>query len=189
MCLMPAVVLSLFTILAHAATDGPLSLSDQDRAGKCHDQGQECVIITSCGDLLGLLPLVSSWVGSAANSNWLLQVKTWNQKSQEQLVLSHCGFVKSLPMVCCAVVKKKVADSETDNYNDVLEDINKKVSRSKTDTHNEEDVNKKISDRKIDTNMVDDVNITDKKTDPETTIETSTMALTGITNDVSVNRK
>ena len=82
MCLMPAVVLSLFTILAHASTDGPLSLSDQDRAGKCHDQGQECVIITSCGDLLGLLPLVGSWVGSAAHIYWLLQVKTGNQKAQ-----------------------------------------------------------------------------------------------------------
>ena len=98
---MLVVVLSLFVIL-----------SDQDRAGKCHDQGQDCVIITSCGDLLGILPLVSSWVGSAANSNWLLQVKTGNQKAQEQLVLSHCGFVKSLPMVCCAVVKGKIKQTK-----------------------------------------------------------------------------
>ena len=67
MCLMPVVVLSLFIILAYAATDGPISLFEQDRADKCHDQGQECVIITSCGDLLGLLPLVGSWVGSAAH--------------------------------------------------------------------------------------------------------------------------
>jgi hypothetical protein len=92
MCSMLAVVLFLFAILAHASTDGPISLFDQDIAGKCHDQGHECVIITSCGDLLGLLPLVGSWVGSAADINLVLQVKTGNQKAQEQLVVSHCWW-------------------------------------------------------------------------------------------------
>ena len=97
-------------------------------------------------------------------------------------------------MVCCAVVepvKKKVADSETDTNNDVVEDVNKNVGGSETDAHIEEDVNKNISDRKIDTDVVDDVNITDKKTDTDLaqTVETSTTTLTGITNDVSDNRK
>ena len=60
MCLMLADVLYLFIILAHASTDGPISLFDQDSADKCHDQGQECVIITSCGDLLGRSSIASS---------------------------------------------------------------------------------------------------------------------------------
>ena len=77
MCSMIATVMALFIILAHASTDGPISLFDQDRAGKCQDSGHECVIITSCWDLLGLLPLVRRCVGSA-DINGLLQVKTGN---------------------------------------------------------------------------------------------------------------
>ena len=96
-------------------------------------------------------------------------------------------------MVCCAIVepvKKKVADSETDTNNDVVEDVNKNVGGSETDAHIEEDVNKNISDRKIVNDVVDDVNITGKKTDtdPAQTIGTSTMTLTGISYDVSVNK-
>ena len=92
----------LWCHLAQAAadTDGLISLSDQDRGGKCQGKGQECVIITSRGDLLELLSLVRSCFFTAefAVTFLLFQVKTGKQKAQEQLVFSHCLFTGPLPI-------------------------------------------------------------------------------------------
>eukprot|EP00092_Neocalanus_flemingeri_P035609 GFUD01038762.1.p1 GENE.GFUD01038762.1~~GFUD01038762.1.p1 ORF type:complete len:232 (-),score=59.06 GFUD01038762.1:228-923(-) len=78
-------LLLLLTALASDATSGQFTLADQESGGKCQGQVTACVVITQCGALLGLLPLI----------------KSGNKKAKLKLLTSHCGFAGPLPMVCC----------------------------------------------------------------------------------------
>eukprot|EP00092_Neocalanus_flemingeri_P014022 GFUD01015128.1.p1 GENE.GFUD01015128.1~~GFUD01015128.1.p1 ORF type:complete len:241 (+),score=65.35 GFUD01015128.1:69-791(+) len=78
-------LLLLLTALTSDATSGQFTLEDQESGGKCQGQVTACVVITQCGALLGLLPLI----------------KSGNKKAKMKLLTSHCGFTGPLPMVCC----------------------------------------------------------------------------------------
>ena len=81
MCMCCVIASVIFPAHAAAATVRLISLSDQDRGGKCQGRGQECVFIMSCGDLLGILFL--SEVAEFAATFLLFQatLETRNLKS------------------------------------------------------------------------------------------------------------
>ena len=58
MVLSVTVSLLMMTVLAMAMTTGQISLVDVETASKCQGMEEECVRITKCGPLLGLLPMV-----------------------------------------------------------------------------------------------------------------------------------
>eukprot|EP00092_Neocalanus_flemingeri_P096016 GFUD01122200.1.p1 GENE.GFUD01122200.1~~GFUD01122200.1.p1 ORF type:complete len:226 (+),score=60.84 GFUD01122200.1:28-705(+) len=132
-------LLLLLTALASDATRGQFTLEDQESGGKCQGQVTACVVITQCGALLGLLPLI----------------KSGNKKAKLKLLTSHCGFAGPLPMVCCnmktgyqanKIIAKKI-NSKLITENEILKESSTslitKTSTTKTEAYASE-ITKKI---------------------------------------------